>query len=180
MRDLKFREIFRFAIVLMALFIFSSTCKNDDEVSPDYVGKWITAKTVPVSTGFTKVNYTLTLTDNSFTETFLEDVRSSTFPNTPPFVTIEGFITISGNNMNFLPKKISFSNYNSATATVPEPYLSYTDKDQDFNAIFEGLDFTTCSHQVEFGLVDNQLIQKMDINEDGSFAENEKFVYTKQ
>ena len=171
--------MFKLAIVLTVLVIFSSSCKKNDEITADYVGKWMTAKTVPGSTGFTKVNYTLTLTDNSFTETFLENVRSSTFPNTPPFVSIVGSIVISGNNINFLPHKISFSKYNSATKTASEPYISYTDKDQYFIAIFKGLDFTTSSQQVEYGLVDNQLILKMDENVDGLYSQNEIYVYTK-
>lgn len=179
MRNLKFKELLKLVLVLVMLVQISSSCKPD-EIVPDYAGKWMTVKPVAGSSGFVSVNYSLTLTDHTFIETFLTDIYRYTYPDPCKFVTIEGSISNSVNIMNFTPHKISYSNYNLATSTVSEPYETLTDKDQNFDVIFNNLAFPTSKYQVEYSIVDSQLILKVDYNEDGKYSENEKIVYTKQ
>lgn len=179
MRNLKFIELYRLTAFLIILVILSSSCKKDDEETPDYLGKWMTAKPIAGSTGFVLVNYSLTLIDHTFTETFLTGIyrATPTYPGT--FVTMEGSVSVSGKTMKLIVHKLSYSNYNSSTATASEPYETNTFEDKDFGFVFEGIGMSTSNHHVEYGIVDNQLILKVDYNMDGIYSENEKSVYTK-
>lgn len=170
--------MFRFAIILTVLVVFCSSCKRDDEITTDYVGKWMTAKPIAGTSGFVSVNYSLTLTGHTFTETFLTGVGQ--YPSPGKFVTIEGSVTISGEIMKLVIHKISFSTYNSSTATASEPYETHTFEDDDFGFVFEGIGMSTSNHQVEYEIVDDKLILKVDYNMDRVFSDNEKSVYFKQ
>ncbi len=178
MKNLKLTRLIYLIFGVILIAINTSSCKDNDEPTPDYVGKWMTTKPYPGSSGYVSVNYSLTLTDHTFIETFLVPDRSSYNPGR--FVTIEGSISISGNIMKLVVHKVSHSTYNSATSTASEPYETFTFEDKDFGFTFEGIGMSTSNHQVEYGMVDNQLIIKVDYNMDGIYSENEKSVYTRQ
>ena len=67
--------------------MISSSCVDDNEPIPDYEGKWVTEKPIAVYSGYTKVYYSLEITDNHFVETFFEDVYRYQYPNPGTFVT---------------------------------------------------------------------------------------------
>ena len=92
---------------------------------PDYVGKWMTAKTIAASTGFTLIDYSLTLTNHTFIETFLTNIHQSTptYPGT--FVTMEGTVSVSGKTMKLIVHQVSYSTYNASTKTASEPHETY-------------------------------------------------------
>ncbi len=177
---LKIKRTIRSVFGLIFIVIICSSCKNNDEVTPEYEGKWMTVKPIAGSSGFVSVNYSMTITDHTFIETYLGDIYRYTYPDPGKFVTIEGTISTSGNIMNFTPHKISYSNYNVDTSIVSEPYETITDKDPYFEVIFKNLVMPTSNNHVEYLIVDNQLILNADYNKDGIYTDNEKLVYTRQ
>lgn len=179
MNNLKFAGFYKLVALLSMLVIFSSSCKKDDEDTSDYAGTWITAKTVAGSSGFVLVDYSLTLTDHAFTETFLTSVGMYSKPSR--FVTMEGsVVSLPGNIMKLVVRKVSHSTYNSDTSVASEPYETFTFEDQNFGFEFEGIGMSTSNHKIEYEIINNQLTIKVDYNRDGIYAENEKSIYTKQ
>jgi hypothetical protein len=156
------------------------SCEIDKEVIPNYEGKWMTLKPIAGYSGYSSVKYSLDFKGNTFIETFLTDVRNYTYNSPGKLATIEGSVAISGNILNFTPHKITFSNYNLETSSASEPYETFTNKDLNFNGVFQGFIMPTCGYQVEYAIVDNQLILTVDYDEDGKYSEGEKMVYTKQ
>jgi hypothetical protein len=178
MRNLKFTRLIclTFGVILISMII--SSCGDDNEIPTDYAGKWVTEKPIPVATGYTSVKYYLELTQSDFKETFVRPARTSY--TTSDQLSIEGSVSVTGKIMKLVIHKISISIYNSSTSTASEPHETYTFKDQDFGLEFEGIGSSTSNHQVEYNLVDGQLILKIDYDMDGIYSENQKSVYTKQ
>lgn len=181
MKKINFSEIIRLIFSFSVVLFFCSTCTHDDEPIPDYEGKWLTEKTIAVSSGFTKSNYTLEITNNQFIETFFEDVYQYRRPGSGTFVSIEGFISVSGNTMKFTPSKISLSSFDLGTSVLSAPYKVYSKGDQDFQTIFNSLDWPTCKYQAELSISNDILTLKADKDKDGLFTGfDETTTYTKQ
>lgn len=179
MENFKIKRFTRSIIGLIFIAFICSSCKHDEDIVPDYVGKWITAKTIPGASGYVLVNYSLTLTNNTFTETFLTGVGQ--YPKEARFVTMEGSVSVTGNIMKLIVHKLSYSSYNSTTSTASKPYETHTFADDDFGFIFEGIGSSTSNHQAEYDISDNQLTLKIDYDIDGDYSEwYENMVYTRQ
>ena len=179
MRNLKFTSFIMSIFALLLTVVICSSCKHDEEIVPDYVGKWITAKTIPGASGYVLVNYTLTLTNKTFTETFLNGVGQ--YPKEANFVALEGSVSVAGNMMKLIVHKLSYSSYNSSTSTASDPYKTHTFTDDDFGFISEGIGTSTSNHQSEYMILDNQLTLKIDYDIDGDYSEwYENLVYTRQ
>lgn len=179
MKNLKTKIFTRSVIGLIFIAIICSSCKHDEEIVPDYVGEWLTAKTIPGASGYVLVDYSLILTKHTFTETFLTGVGQ--YPKEASFVKMEGSVFVSDNIMKLVVHKLSYSSYNSSTGTASEPYKTYTFEDEDFGFVFEGIGTSTSNHQAEYEIFDNQLILKIDYDIDGDYSEwYENLVYTRQ
>lgn len=179
MKYLKTKRFTQSIIGLIFIAIICSSCKHDEEIISDYVGKWITAKTIPGASGYLLVNYSLTLTNNTFTETFLTGVGQ--YPKEASFVTMEGSVSVAGHMMKLVVHKLSYSSYNSSTGNTSKPYETYTFKDDDFGFIFEGIGSSTSNHQAEYQISNNQLTLKIDYDIDGDYSGlYENLVYTRQ
>jgi hypothetical protein len=163
---------FIFGIILTTI-IFSS-CRDSNEVLPEYAGKWVTEKPIAVATGFTSIKYYLELTQTEFKETFTQPSqnRNQTI--------LEGTVSISGNILKLVIHKISFSVYDPSNGTYSEPFLSNTYKDEDFGFESPVLGMSTSNHQFEFSLIDGKLICKFDYDRDGVYSETEKTIYSRQ
>jgi len=168
------------AIILSAIIttLIIISCDNDDEILPEYVGKWVTEKPIPGAHGFLSVKYYLELTQNEFKEIFIQPTQ------TPPYsistqISLEGTVTVSENILKLTIHKLSISNYDSATGAVSEPYETRTYKDEDFGSEFNYIRITS-NHEVEYSFVDGKLILKVDENLDGIYSESEEYIYSKQ
>lgn len=180
MKKLKLIGLMPLAMAFGLVTTITSSCEYD-QPTPEYDGKWLTQKTVAVSAGFTKSNYTLEITDNRFTETFFEGVYQYKYPEPGTFVSIEGSISVSDSSMKFTPAKISFSSFYFKTSVLSAPYKVYSGGDPDFQTIFNSLDWPTCKYQVAFSVENDKLILKADKDSDGLFTGfDETTTYTKQ
>jgi len=163
---------------LVFLTVICSSCKNKDEVVPDYAGKWMTDKPVAVATGYVSIKYYIELTSDEFKETFIRPARNS-YSNGDQ-LSLEGSVSASGKILKLVVHKLSISIYNPATGTASAPHETHTYKDQDFGFLFEGMINSIGNYQSEYSLIDGKLTVKVDYNRDGIYAENEKSVYTRQ
>jgi len=174
-------KLIRLIFGILLISIINTSCQDDNEVTPDYAGKWLTEKTIAVSAGFTKINYTLEIKDNHFVETFFEDVYQYKYPNPVKFVSIEGSVSVSGNLMKFTPSKFSFANFEVRTSVLSEPYETHLKGEQNFETIFNSLDLPSCKYEVEFSVNADVLSLKADKNGDGSYTGfDETISYAKQ
>ena len=178
MKNLRFIKLLPLVLVVVLITLISSSCKDDNEPTPDFAGKWVTEKPVAVSTGTARVKYYIELKNNAFTETFIRPSRTSYSKS--DHLTLEGSVSASGKTLKLVIHELNISNYNSATGTVSVPHETHTYKDQDFGFEFEGAGMSTSNHEVEFSLIDGKLIFKVDYNRDGIYSENEKSIYSKQ
>lgn len=178
MKNLKFVRLLPLILGIVLITIITSSCEEDKEIIPEYMGKWMTLKPVSGTSGFVSVQYSLELAGNTFIETFLTGVGQ--YPREAKFVTMEGSISISGKIIKLIVHQVSYSNYNTTTATASEPYETHEFEFEDFGFEFEGTGMSTSNHYVEYEIVDNQLILKVDYNRDSIYSENEKSAYTKQ
>jgi hypothetical protein len=175
LKIMRLAPVFLIAILTIVIII---SCENDDEVPPEYVGKWVTEKPIPGTHGFLSVKYYLELTKNDFKEIFIQPTK------TPPYsistqISLEGTVTGSENILKLTIHKLSISNYDSATGAVSEPYETRTYKDEDFGSEFNYVRITS-NHEVEYSFVDGKLILKVDENLDGIYSESEEYIYYKQ
>ncbi|HRX12330.1 MAG TPA: hypothetical protein P5210_11805, partial [Draconibacterium sp.] len=78
MEKLKFMRPATIFLISILTIVIIISCGNDDEVPPEYVGKWVTEKPIPGTHGFFSVKYYLELTQNDFKETFGTPYSSDT------------------------------------------------------------------------------------------------------
>lgn len=172
---MKLMRLIRLMLGVILIAIITLSCKDDNEPTQDYAGKWITEKPVAVTTGYISIKYYLELTNYKFRETFIRPARTSY--TTGDQLSMEGTVLASGNILKLVVHKLSVSKYDPVAS---EPYETFTFEDQNFGFEFEGIGMSTSNHQVEYEIVDNQLILKVDYNRDDIYSENEKSAYTKQ
>ncbi|HPE76181.1 MAG TPA: hypothetical protein PLC80_08830 [Draconibacterium sp.] len=173
MEKLKFMRPATIFLISILTIVIIISCGNDDEVPPEYVGKWVTEKPIPGTHGFFSVKYYLELTQNDFKETFGTPYSSDTQ------ISLEGTVSVSGNILKLIIHKLSISNYDSTSGAVSEPYETRTYKDEDFGSEFNYVRITS-NHEVEYSFVDGKLILKVDENLDGIYSESEEYIYSKQ
>lgn len=177
MKKLKFMRLAPFILGVILTTMIISSCGDDDEVPPEYVGKWVSEKPIPVATGYASVKYYLDLTQNEFKETFIQP--SQTTYSKGNQIDLYGTVSVSGNILKLTVHKFSVSYYDSTKGAYSEPYEMYTYKDQDFGFEFS-VGQPTSNHQIEFSLIDGKLILKVDSDRDGIYSEKEKLIYSKQ
>ena len=121
MKDRKQIRLNRIVILLFITLNIISSCTKDDEDNSGYFGKWMAEKAVPSTGGFHKVSYYLTFSNsNGFNESFY------TYTQGIKYVSIDGSVLVSGNNMEFKAEKISFSNYDVQKEKLDPPYYVVT------------------------------------------------------
>lgn len=161
------------------ILMIHSSCDYDKDATPGYIGKWVTSKPIAGTSGYVSINYSLSLTYNTFTETFLIDVGQ--YPKEARFVTMEGSVSVAGNMMKLIVHKLTFSKYNSTTHSASTTYETLMFTDDDFGFIYEGIGLSASNHQLEYEISDNQLNLKIDYDIDGDYSElYETIVYTRQ
>jgi hypothetical protein len=167
---------FILGVILTTITILS--CDNNNEVPPEYAGKWLTEKPIAVTTGYLSIKYYLELTQNEFKETFIQPPQTAYSKGNQ--ISLEGTVSVSGNFLKLTIHKLSISSYNPTTGAFSEPYETYTYKDEDFGFVSPYLGLSTSNHQFEFSVIDGKLICKFDYDMDGIYSENEKTIYSRQ
>ena len=181
MEDIKITRLRRFLVLLVILVALFSSCKKDKDI-PTYIGDWLTQKPIPASAGYVSVTYYLNLSVGNFTESFIEVPRSPSYNNmTRKYVSIEGSISVHDSIMNFIPQKITFSNYDITTSTYSKPYQTFTRDKDNIDGMISGFILVTAGYKVKYSIQQNKLSIAVDYNGNEDFSDDHNpFLYTKQ
>lgn len=178
MNNLKFAEFYKLVALLSILVIVSSSCKKDDEVTPDYVGTWIAIESIPTTTGFTAIRDVMTFTENKVTD--LIQFPEGSADKWIDYMNMKGLVSVSGNMMNVSIAEIGISSLNAITGMPTGTIISYKDGSVEFETILSQSEQSK-TFKSEYSVSGDKLTLKTDNNNDGDYLDGDEVtVYTKQ
>jgi hypothetical protein len=158
--------------------MFSSCSKNDNEVTPDYVGTWIALETITQNEGSMQFKDIMTFTKDGFSDKGqVYDVSTSKFID---YVKLNGTMSVSGAVMNINITEIGVSSFDPISGAPTGIIVMYKEGTSQYDLIFSetGQPKTFLS---EFSVAGTILTLKTDNNSDGDYTDiNETTFYTKQ
>ena len=178
--EMKNFKIKRFGWSIIGLIFISnicSSCKNNDEVTPDYVGKWEVDYPYPsTSGGFGKITNTLTLTIETYKS---EKYERHPFQNSWVLATTLGSLRIANDSMKTTIGEILISPIDHSKDPIVQPATTYkvgdyqldlwllqTNQNKNFSSVYR--------------VFDNKLLMKSDFNLDGDYQDTcETIVYSR-
>jgi len=178
MKNMLSIRLIRLILAISVVSFLGTTCDDNEEPVPDYVGKWVAEKPIAVAHGYVTIKYYLELTNDGFKETFLRPPQNSHSDGDQ--LTLEGTVYATGKTVKLVIHKLSVSKYDLSSGIASAPHETHTYTDQDFGFNFEGMINSISNHQSEYSLIDGKLTFKTDFNGDGIYDEQDKSVYTKQ
>ena len=178
MKNMLSIRLIRLILAISVVSFLGTTCDDNEEPVPDYVGKWVAEKHMPTETGYSTMKYYLELTNDGFKETFIRPPRY--LHSDGDQLTMEGIVYTTGKIVKLVIHKLSVSKYDLSSGTASAPHETHTYTDQDFGFNFEGMINSISNHQSEYSLIDGKLIFITDFNGDGIYSAEEKSEYAKQ
>jgi len=168
MRRAKFSGDFRIIVMLLVLCCFS--CNKDDDYPP-YLGRWMTTKGIPVANGYAGVDYYLELSDNRFTESFVDyDQRQEIYY--PKYVSIKGSFSVAADVITFIPEEISYSTYDANTDTHSEPYAVYTKENENIRKMMSEFILAMAGRHAQYTVTGDKLKLRVDNNWNDDFSDD--------
>lgn len=157
--------------------MFSSSCKKDDVVIPDYVGTWVTVETVASNGKYVQVKDIRTFTENGFSELVQKQLSDD---NWIDYVSVKGTLSVFGDMMNVTVTEMGASSYSMVT-NLPTGVITYYKKGtSEFDVLVSQLDQPK-TFESKFSVSGNKMIIQTDLNENDNYLdEKETSVYTKQ
>lgn len=179
MNNKKHLKLSRLIALLLGILTFILSCKkNNDDIS-GYNGKWVTERAIPSTYGYAKVNYYLTISEDKYNESFF--ILPWSMYDNWRFVSIEGSLSVSGNQMQFKPEKLSYYNCNSKNEKIDPPYNIVPYNYQDDGIHLSGLFYPISSYKAEFSFDGKTLNLQIDYDDDGDYSEyTESISYKRQ
>lgn len=177
METLKFRKLCVMASLMALVIIFSTSCKEDDPVRPDYVGTWETVESVPTDEGHVQVKDIMTFNETGFTNMAQMELLAGKWVD---FASMKGTMTVSGDFMNVIVTEIGITSLNMITGLPTGVITSYQKGSTEYDALFAQLGESK-SFESKFTVAGNKLTLQTDKNEDGDYLDElETSVYTKK
>jgi hypothetical protein len=178
MKNLKFRKMLKLAFVLTVIVMISTSCKKDDEVSPDYVGTWIATESSSETTGGSQTQEIITFTTNEVYN--LIKMSGATAGVWVDYASMKGTISVSGNKMSVTVNELGISPFDQITGLPTGAITSYKAGSSTFD-ILMGKSGQNKIFTSEYSVSGNKLTLKSDNNDDGDYLdEGESTVFTKQ
>ncbi|MBW8331944.1 MAG: hypothetical protein K0M40_07980 [Prolixibacteraceae bacterium] len=178
MKDLKFRELYRLAIVLTVLVVFCSSCEKDDEVVSDYVGTWVAEVSIPTASGYTSLRDVMTFSENSVID--LIQIPGGSADKWIDYMNLKGSISVSGNMMTVTIAEIGISSVDPVTGMPTGTIIGYKEGSSEFEAILSQSEQSK-TFESEYSVLGDKLTMKTDNNDDGDYLDGDEVtVYTKQ
>lgn len=179
MKNRKQFKQYRLVASLFVVLIVISSCKKNDDDNFGYNGKWMTERAIPYIWSYARVNYYLTISGNKYTESFF--ILPYQIYGTYRFVSIEGSLSVSGNQMHFKPERLSYYNCNSKNEKIDPPYDIVSFNNPDDGGHLSWLFYPISSYKAEFTLDRKALNLQIDYDNDGDYSEyTETIIYTRQ
>lgn len=178
MKFSKSKEIYRLAIVFILFIIFSSSCKKEVEVLPDYVGTWSVVENIPLAAGFTSIREVITFSADSVID--LMQIPRSSIDNWADYMNLKGSISVNGNIMTVNITEIGMSSLDPITRMPTGTLISYKETGPEFESILAAGEQPKV-FETEYTVSGNKLTLKTDNNNDGDYLDADEItVYTKQ
>lgn len=177
MRQLRVRNWCKAAVFLTVMVVFSSACKKDDTVLPDYAGTWVTVQTVALNGSYVQVKDIKTFTETSFTDLVQKQLSSDSWTD---YVGMKGTVSVYGDMMNVSVTEIGASSY-SVVTNLPTGVMTYYKKGtSEYDVLISQMDQSK-NFESKFSVSGNKMIIQTDLNMDGDYLdEMETSIYTKQ
>lgn len=160
------------AIALVTLYACE---KDDDKDEPrDYVGQWVTVRTVQSEDGDFEVQDIVNFTESGFTE-----IASIVDPITEEWVDLigrKGEFTVKSGLMNVKLTEAGFSELDDDTGLPTGDIIYYEEGTDEFDALLEELDMIA-SYKAKYTISGDNLTLKSDNNNNGSYDDDDE-VYT--
>jgi hypothetical protein len=164
--------------VLTLFVIFSSSCKKEDEVLPDYVGTWIVVENIPIATGFISYREVMTFSQDSVID--LMQIPGRSIDNWADYMNLKGSISVNGNIMTININEIGMSSLDPITGMPTGTLISYKETGPEFQSILAAGEQPKV-FESEYTVSGNKLTMKKDNNNDGDYLDSDEItVYTKQ
>ncbi len=178
MKNLKFTRLCKLAALLSVLIIISSSCKKDDEVTPDFVGTWVATESIPLATGFTAIKEVITFSEDSFIDLIQMPGESS--DKWIDYVSMKGSIAVNGNLITATVTELGISSFNMVTGMPTGTITSYKAGSAEFETLLSQTEQSK-TFKSEYSIEGDKLTLKTDNNNDGDYLDaNETNVYTRQ
>lgn len=157
---------------------FSTSCKEDDPVRPDYVGTWETVESVPDgSGGHVQEKNILILNETSYTSIIQMELSAGKWID---YASLKGTATVTGNFMNVIVTEIGVTSLNMITGLPTGVMTTYQKGSDEYDTLMAQLKEAK-TFESKFMVEGNKLTLQIDINGDGDYMdEQETSVYTKK
>lgn len=171
----KFRRLQSF-LLLFILVVLVPSCDKDEEETPDYLGTWISIRSIEGYGVFTQFKDVLTITEDEFSD--LGQMFNSTTNEWIDYQLVKASITVTDDFVNSTVIELGFPSFDSSGFPTGE-LISYTESYEQFDQLIEqvGLSKIWVS---EFHVSGNELVLYRDHNDDGDYLdENETMIFMK-
>ncbi len=172
-------KITRYSMLLVfttvALVAFYGCDKDDDNDEPrDYVGQWVTVRTIETDEGDLEVQDVINFTANGFTEVAsIEDPLSEEWVD---LIGRKGEFTVSSGLMNVTLTEAGFSELDEVTGFPTGEIVNYEDGTDEFDELLEEFEMIP-SYKAKYTVSGDNLTLKSDNNNNGSYDDEDE-VYT--
>lgn len=160
--------------------IFVASCEKDDKDDKpvDYIGKWVTERTVPAGDGFLEVMDIVTFSANTFVE-----IASMKDPDTDTWIDIvgrKGKMTVKDGEMSISLTEIGYTTVDEDTELPTGIIVYYKDGTDEFSDLIVELEMSK-NYKALYEVSEDELTLKADNNNNGSFDdEDEVNIFTKK
>lgn len=177
MKALKFRKLCVMASLMALVIIFSTSCKEDDPVRPDYVGTWETVESVPTVEGHVQLKDILILSETSYSNTIQKELSAGKWID---YASLKGTATFTGDYMNVIITEIGVTSLNLITGLPTGVITSYLKGSEEYDILFAEMEEAKI-FESRFTVAGNKLTLQIDKNGDGDYIDElETSVYTKK
>lgn len=178
MKNFKVKRLMMLASMLILLVIISTSCKEDDEVLPEYVGTWFAIQTLDNYGVFTQYKDVVTFTVDGYSD--LGQMYNSTTKRWVDYQLVNGSFTVSGKIVNVLVEEMGVTTFETLTNLPTGSINTYKEGDP----LFEKLLLQTGqpkSYISEYSISGNELVMQTDHNDDGDYLDaRETIIFTRQ
>ncbi len=180
MKTLKFSNRFNLILLSAAILLAFTSCEKDDpvEIPAEYVGIWVTEKTVaPEDGGFT-VKDIINFSKNSFTE--VAKVKEDDTDTWVDLIGRKGTFTVSNGEMSISITEAGMTSVDPASGDPTGTITYYKTGTTEFNNILTEMEMKQ-NYNALYSISNNSMTLKADNNDNGSYDdEDEVNVFTKQ
>ena len=174
---MRFSELCKIASLMALIVIFSTACKDDDPVLPEYAGTWVTVRAVPTQNGYSQVKEVMTLSENSYSDLLQSQISTDVWTS---IFSMGGTMVVSGNLMNVTLTEIGITSLSGVTGLPTGVITTYKKGTDEFNQLITDKDQPK-TFEAKYSISGNKLTIQIDKNGNGDYLdEMETSVYTKQ